>query len=153
VKRGSPTVTLVWLYQGKNADARRAEIETFDYPNFDIVTNVKDIPRQAELCIFWMDDDKPVSRSFIREMTNPLIAGEEFRAVMHFWAGNAISLPQSMLDAAALNGQKADVQSLLKLLLPVIDVAEKGPDGRAHIAFSSTERLAPLSLDAVGLPS
>jgi hypothetical protein len=61
MKRDSPTVTLVWLYQEKNADARRAEIEGFDYPNFDIVRNVKDIPRQAELCICWMDDDKPVS--------------------------------------------------------------------------------------------
>lgn len=37
------------------------------------------------------------------------------------------------LDEAGLSGQKADVQSLLKLLLLLIDVAEKGPNGRAHV--------------------
>jgi hypothetical protein len=57
---------------------------------------------------------------------------------MHFWWGNAISLPKSMFEAAGLDGQKANAQSLLRLLLPMIDVAEKGPNGRAHIAFSST---------------
>jgi hypothetical protein len=153
MKKGSPSVTLIWLYQGKNADARRAEIEDFDYPNFEIVGAVNNIPNHTELCIFWIGDDKPVSRNFIREMTNPLIADDEFRAVMHFWSGNAISLPKSMLDAAGVDGQKANTQSLLRLLLPVIDVAEKGPHGRAHVAFSSTEKLAPLSMDAVGLPS
>jgi hypothetical protein len=152
MKNGSPFVALIWLYRGKYPEARRAEIAAFDYPNFGVVEATKDIPDQTELCVFWIDDDKPVSRNFIREMANPLLAGEEFRAVMHFWSGNAISLPRSILDAS-FDGRKTDVQSLLRLLPPVIDAADKGPNGRAHIAFSSTERLAPLTVDAVGLPS
>jgi hypothetical protein len=100
-----------------------------------------------------MDDDKPVSRNFISEMTRPLIAGEDFRAVMHFWSGNAISLPKTLLDSAGFHSDGSNVQSLLKLLLPVLDAGDKGPNGRLHLAFSSTERLAPLSMDVVGFPS
>lgn len=148
-----PSVALIWMYQGKNAAARREEIGTFDYPNFVIVDTVRDIPAKTDLCVFWMDDEKPVARNFIDEMTKPLIAGEDFRAVMHFWAGNAISLPKKMLDATPIEDEKSGANSLLKLLLPLLDVTEKGPSGRVHLAFSSTERLAPLSMEPVGFPS
>ena len=149
----SPSVTLIWMYQGKNAAERREEIKGFDYPNFTVVSGIREIPAQADLCVFWMDDDKPVAQNFIHEMTKPLIAGEDFRAVMHFWSGNAMSLPKKMLDATALEQGQESVHSLLHLLLPVLDVTEKGTNGRAHLAFSSTERLAPLSMEPVGFPS
>jgi hypothetical protein len=153
MKRRLPSVALIWMYQGKNTAARRAEIETFDYPNTTIVSTIADIPANTDLCVFWMDDEKPVARDFIDQMTKPLIAGEDFRAVMHFWSGNAISLPKAMLDATPIEDDHEGVQSLLKLLLPVLDVSEKGPNGRVHLAFSSTERLAPLTMEPVGFPS
>jgi hypothetical protein len=153
MKRTVPTVALIWLYRGKNAAARREEIEKFDYPKFSIVTTIADIPANTDLCVFWMDDEKPVARNFIAEMTKPLIAGEDFRAVMHFWSGNAISLPKTLLDATAIDDDQSGVQSLLGLLLPVLDVTEKGPSGRVHLAFSSTERLAPMAMEPVGFPS
>ena len=99
-----------------------------------------------------MDDDKPIARNFIHEMTKPLIAGEDFRAVMHFWSGNAISLPKTMLDKTPVEDGHG-VHSLLQMLLPLLDVTEKGTKGRVHLAFSSTERLAPLSMEPVGFPS
>ena len=152
MKKKSPSVALIWMYQGKNAAGRRAEIERFDYPNFSVVGGIREIPAKTDLCVFWMDDDKPVAKTFIREMTKPLIAGDDFRAVMHFWSGNAISLPKTMLDAAPLE-DGGNMQSLLQMLLPLLDVTEKGTSGRVHLAFSSTERLAPLSMEPVGFPS
>jgi hypothetical protein len=153
MKRGLPSVALIWMYQGKNAAARRAEIEKFNYPNVTIVDTIADIPPKADLCVFWVDDEKPVVRDFIDQMTKPLIAGEDFRAVMHFWSGNAISLPKAMLDATPIEEEQEGVQSLLRLMLPVLDATEKGPNGRLHLAFSSTERLAPLAMDPVGFVS
>src|SRR2546428_8795762 len=119
MKRTRPSVALIWMYQGKNAAARRGEIEEFDYPNFKVIETVGEIPAKTDLCVFWMDDDKPVGKNFLDQMTKPLIAGEGFRAVMHFWSGNAISLPKKMLDATPLEDDQAGVYSLLKLLLPV----------------------------------
>ena len=153
MKKRSPLVALIWMYRGKDAATRRAEVEGFDYPNYKVVECVGDVPVNTDLCIFWIDDDKPVTKNFITEMASPLITGEDFRAVMHFWSGNAISLPKSMLDSAELPAENGNVQSLLRLLLPVLEVTEKGPNGRLHLAFSSTERLAPLSGDVVGIPS
>ena len=152
MKKRSPSVALIWMYQGKNAAARRQEIEQFAYPNFTIVNAIREIPAKTDLCVFWMDDDKPVTKNFITEMTNPLIVGEDFRAVMHFWSGNAISLPKTMLDAASIDDRE-NIQSLLKLLLPILDTNENGATGRLHLAFSSTERLAPLSMEPLGFPS
>src|SRR5579871_4909112 len=122
MKRRSPSVALIWMYQGKNASMRRAEIEAFDYSNFKVVSSLEQVPPDTDLCIFWVDDDKPVTKNFIREMTNPLIAGEDFRAVMHFWSGNAISLPKTMLDSADIDCNSGNVSSLLRMLLPVLDV-------------------------------
>lgn len=157
MKKNAPAVALIWMYRGKNAANRRAEIEAFDYPNYKVVDNIGDMPANTDLCIFWMDDDKPVTRHFIAQMTAPLIAGKEFRAVMHFWSGNAISIPKKMIDSAGVGADrgtdKTSVQSLLKLLLPVLDISDKGPASRLHLALSSTERLAPLSMEAVGFPS
>ena len=153
MKRMVPSVALIWIYKGQNAAARREEVDKFDYPNFSVVKTIADIPANADLCVFWMDDGKPVARNFIGEMTKPLIAGEDFRAVMHFWSGNAISLPKTLLDATDIDDDQSGVQSLLGLLLPVLDVTEKGQNGRIHLAFSSTERLAPMTMEPVGFPS
>ena len=162
MKRALPSVALIWMYRGKDASARKSEIQAFDYPDFTVIEveqdrpwsqTVRAIPAETEVCIFWIDDDKPVGRVFLKEMTQPL-ANKDLRAVMHYWSGNAFSLPKSMLDAFSLTQDNpATVPSLLQLLLPVLDAAEPRPQGRIHLAFSSTERLAPLSMDAVGFPS
>ena len=162
MKRALPSVALIWMYQGKDASARRGEIEGFDYPDFEVIEVAKDkpwsqavraIPQDTDVCVFWVDDHKPVGRGFLNEMTQPL-ANKDLHAVMHYWSGNAFSLPKDMLDAFSLTQDNpATVPSLLQLLLPVLDAAEPQPHGRIHLAFSSTERLAPLSMDPVGFPS
>jgi len=72
---------------------------------------------------------------------------------MHFWSGNALSIPKKMLDESPIDDDQAGLQSLLRLLLPVLDITEKESRGRIHLAFSSTERLAPMSMEPLGSPS
>jgi hypothetical protein len=152
MKKRPPSVALIWIYQGKNPGERRSEIETFEYPDFTVVERLQDVPAHTEICIFWMDDDKPVSRRFISEMTQPLVMEDDFKAIMHFWSGNAISLPKTMLENSVFKDDD-DAHSLLKRLLPTLDLSERQPNGRVHVAFSSTERLAPLTMEPVGYPS
>jgi hypothetical protein len=160
--RRLPAVTLLWRYQGKDAAARREQIEALEYPDFDIVDvgphetwtkGILEISPETEICIFLADDGKPIGKDFVEQMTRPLIAGKDLRAIMHFWAGNAMSIPKHMLDASPIEDDQPGVHSLLRLLIPTLDVVEKQPNGRVHVAFSSTERLAPMCMDPVGFPS
>ena len=161
MKKTWPAVALVWMYQGKDLARRRAEVQSFDYPNFKIVESFAGIPAGTDLCVFWLDDDKPVTKDFIRAMTKPVTVNGDFQAAIHFWSGNAICLPgnvldsstSKILDSSAFGSDGCNVQSLLKLLLPVLDRENDGPKGRLHLAFSSTERLAPLSLEPAGFPN
>jgi len=162
MKRRSPSVALIWMYQGKNAPARLAEIKGFNYPEFEVIDAgkagewsraIRAVSARTELCVFWVDDEKPVGKDFLQQMTQPLVASEELQAVMHFWSGNALSIPKKMLDESPIDDDQAGLQSLLRLLLPVLEVTEKEPRGRIHLAFSSTERLAPMSMEPLGSPS
>lgn len=152
MKKKPPSVALIWMYQGKNAAARREEIERFDYPNLTVVGGIQDVPAETDLCVFWMDDDQPVTENFINEMTKPLIAGEDFRALIHFWSASAMSLPKKLLDATSLGNAQGSVNPLLQLLLPGADGA-KATHGRMHSSLSSIEMLALLSMEPVGFPS
>jgi hypothetical protein len=162
MKRALPSVAVVWMYQGKDPAVRRLEIERFDYPDFQVfevgkdrawARAVKAVPERVDVCVFWIDDGKPVGKDFLREMIQPL-ANKDLHAVMHYWSGNAFSIPRHMLDAFSLTQDNpATVPSLLQLLLPVLDAAEPRPSARIHLAFSSTERLAPLTVDVPGFVS
>lgn len=147
------------MYQGKDLKDRFERISELDYPNFEIIEvreghgwskAVKDVPEPTEVCVFWIDDGKPVGNDFLQKLTQPITAPKESRAVMHFWSGNALSVSKSLVDQCPLEDEHIPTSSLLKLLLPVLDVAEKEPHGRVHFAFSSTERLAPLAMDPIG---
>ena len=150
------------MYQGKDSPARLEQIAAFDYPNFEVIEvqksgawskAIESIPAHTNVCIFWIDDDKPVGKDFLKQMTRPIVATDELKAIMHYWSGNALSVPKDLLDASPLGDATSPVQSLLRLLLPVLDSAEKQPNGRLHVAFSSTERLAPMSMEPLGFPS
>ena len=162
MSRKSPSIALLWMYQGQNASARREQIEGWNYPNCEVVVAdpqhgwsraIESVAPKTDICIFWMDDDKPVGRDFLHEMTRPLAAGEDLSAVMHFWSGNAVSILKTVLDSSPIKDDQPGTYSLLKLLVPMLDVTAKGPNGRLHLALSSTERLAPLSMEPVGFPS
>ena len=80
------------------------------------------------------------------------MSSEDFGPVIHFWSGNAISVTKELVDALPLTDHEPGVHSLLKLLMPMLDATDRGPNGRIHLALSSIERLAPLSLEPVGFP-
>ncbi len=157
-----PPIAILWLYQGRDRETRLAQIEQWDYPEFELLDvgakgqwsrAIKAVSKHVEVCIFWIDDGKPIGRDFLEEMVRPLIASRQLRAVMHFWSGNAISVPKDLLDASPIHDDQLGMHSLLKLLLPLLEDSTKGPGGRAHVAFSSTERLAPMSMEPLGFPS
>jgi hypothetical protein len=161
MSRKSPTVALLWMYRGGNATTRREQICQWNDADFELVEvdpklgwghAIQSVPSETEICILWSDDDKPVGRDFVRQMTQPLTSGEDFSAVMHFWAGNAVSVLKTVLDEASINEAESGSQSVLRLLVQTLDTVDKGPNGRVHLALSSTERLAPLSMEPVGFP-
>ena len=157
----SPTVALLWMYRGGNAAKRREQISQWADADFQLVEvnpslgwdhAIQTVRDETDIYILWSDDDKPVGHDFLREMTQPLISGEDFGAAMHFWSGNAVSVLKTVLDNAPIDDIQPGSQSLLKIIMQTLDTADKGPNGRVHIAISSTERLAPLSMEPVGYP-
>jgi hypothetical protein len=158
----SPAVTLLWMYTGKDAERRRHQIQGWGYPDLEVLEAdpelgwyraIQNLTGETDICVFWMDDDKPVGPHFLHQMVQPLMSHEDSGAVMHFWSGNAVSVLREILDASSIKGVQPEGTSLLKLLVPMLDATDKGPSGRLHLALSSTERLAPLSMDPVGFPS
>lgn len=161
MKKDLPPLALVWVYQGGDVAARLKTVSAFDYPNFEIVDvgegqswlkALDAIPASAEMCVLWLDDGKHVSRNFLREMILPLTASPASGPALHFWSGNALSIPTRMIERSGLPDYIGS-PSLLSLLLPLLERAGKEPGERVHLIFSSTERLSPMSMDPVGLPS
>jgi hypothetical protein len=160
MSRKSPAVSLLWMYRGDNAAARREQISQWGDADFEIVEvnhlgwghAIQSLRNDTEICILWSDDDKPVGSDFLRQMTQPLISGEDYGASMHFWSGNAVSVLKTALDETPMKDIQAGSQSLLKIIVQMLDTVDKGPNGRVHVALSSTERLAPLSMEPVGFP-
>ena len=75
MKRALPSVALIWMHQGKDSAGRKQEVEGFDYPDFELIEvgedwawsrAVKTVPAHTEVCVFWIDDGKPVSTWFGR---------------------------------------------------------------------------------------
>src|SRR5947207_3195518 len=162
MSRKSPAVTLLWMYTGKNAAARRRQIQGWCHTNLAVVeadprvgwcAAIQAANRETDIYVFWMDDDKPIGHDFLNQMIQPLIVRAEFGVVMHFWTGNAVSVLKKTLDAAPLKDDQARGSSLLKLLLPILDAADRKSGGRVSLALSSTERLAPITMEPVGFPS
>lgn len=162
MSRKTPAVALLWMYEGKNTEARREQIRAWEYKNLELIeadpkagwkNAIRALPEETSICIFWIDDDKPVGGDFMSQMIEPLVSPEGFGPVMHFWSGNAVAVKKEVLDAALITYDEAGCRSLLRLLMPMLDASDKGPNGRIHLALSSTERLAPLSMEPVGFPS
>ena len=154
-------VTLLWMYRGTDPETRREQMAQWNDPPFDLIEvdpklgwsrAIQTVPTDTGICILWSDDDKPVGRDFIRQMTHPLISGEDFGASMHFWSGNAVSVLGSVLHDAHIKDSEIGGSSVLRLLVQMLDTTEKSPTGRIHVALSSTEKLAPMSMEPVGYP-
>jgi hypothetical protein len=154
-----PNLTLVWMYQGHDSAARREVIESLDYPCVDVIRpershsidHLSDLMSpNSEVCVFWADDDKPVSPDFLKQMVKPLVVEGSGRAAMHLWSGNAVAMPRSALKTVQEGEFSVLGDSFMKLALLFLDVGSAAQGVRAQVAFSSTERLAPLCAEPVG---
>ena len=154
-------VSIIWAYEGQSLDARREIVRALKYPSFEIVEAgqvstvgelVASISPASDVCVFWADDDKPIARDFIDKMVQPLRGSE---TGIHLWAGNALAVTAEAVRALTDEGDREFAMtgpSFLKVLLPFLGGTERLPGARAHVALSSTERLAPLCTEAVGMP-
>jgi hypothetical protein len=150
------------MYEGNDPEERRAMIEGLGYPGIEVLTLDKLPPLdqldrfispESEACIFWADDDKPVRPDFLQQMVRPLFENGSGRAALHLWSGNAVAVPRSALQSIQGGNFKLLRNSFMSLALFFLDVGSASEGMRAHVAFSSTERLAPLCAEPVGLPS
>ena len=154
-----PRLTLIWTYLGTDPQGRREEIHALDYPQIDIVVPETShslgqmaelISPETDVCVFWADDDKPVSPMFLQELVRPLSLEGSDRAAMHLWAGNALAIPKDALVNVREPHFTPSLNSFMKLALSFLDVGAAEFGARSQVVFSSTERLAPLCGDPVG---
>jgi hypothetical protein len=147
------------MYCGKDCENRRTTIDSLAYRDFTVISTdgartlsqlASGVPEDTEVCVFWADDGKPVSPNFLRDMVAPL---NDNGTDMHLWSGNALAMPCSTLHAVGKGEFVFKVGSFLKLALLYLDATFASRGRRAHVAFSSTEKLAPMCAEPVGLPS
>lgn len=157
-----PKVTLIWIYEGADAETRRDVINALDYPDFNVIAAqgvrslselASSVSDECDVCVFWADDGKPVGPQFLIEMVQPLGAAG---ADMHLWSGNALAMSRATLQAVPEAEFVFKVDTFMKLTLIFLDASvgtSSTPERRAHVAFSSTERLAPICAEPVGMVS
>jgi hypothetical protein len=154
-----PKLTLVWLYEGDDVEDRRDAVSALDYPDVEIVTPDRNHPldqltdlisSDAEVCLFWSDDGKPVGMDFLKSMVRPLSADEPSPAVMHLWSGNAVAMRKSALDAVQKGMFRLVGSSFMKLAIFFLEVGAESRAVRAQVVVSTTEQLVPLSAEPYG---
>jgi hypothetical protein len=154
------------MYDGEDAKARLSSIYSLDYPEFSVViadgtqtllelgTHIAD---EAEICVFWADDGKPVGPRFLREMVQPLtLADNEPGAAlpdMHLWSGNALAMTCGTFYDVGNDDFIFKTSSFMKMALRFLDASNSLHGRKAQVTFSSIERLAPMCAEPVGLPS
>ncbi len=154
-----PNLTLVWMYQGRDPENRRQTIKELDYPQVEIISPERAqslghlmelLSPDSEVCVFWADDDKPVGPDFLRRMVEPLLGEDSARAAMHLWSGNAVAIARAALESVQAREFQILGNSFMNLALLLLDVGSASDGVRSHVAFSSTERLAPMCAEPVG---
>src|SRR5688572_19725273 len=154
-----PKLTLVWLYEGDAPDDRRKAVLALDYPGVDVVTPDKNHPLDqltdlmapdAEVCMFWSDDGKPVGTDFLKLMVRPVVEGDHPSALVHLWSGNAVVLRRNGLDAVQKGMFRLVGNSFMKLAIFFLEVGSESRGVRSQVVVSTTEQLVPLSGEPFG---
>jgi len=154
------------MYDGEDAKARLSSIYSLDYPEFNVViadgtqtllelgTHLAD---DAEICVFWADDGKPVGPNFLRDMVQPLtLDGTDATSAlpdMHLWSGNALAMTSGTFYDVGNDDFVFKTSSFMKMALRFLDASNSLRGRKAQVTFSSVERLAPMCAEPVGLPS
>ena len=153
------------LLVGNDEVRKAAELFAFESQRVRIRTSSAISPKGlrdlfdsgTEAYVFWVDDDKPVVPGFLHEMVRPIYrddwASEDHaiacgRPIVHFWSGNALCVPRSVLDRCTLDDEDFRGNSLLGLLTPILDVAGGRVKNRIPVALSSSEKLAPFGTES-----
>jgi hypothetical protein len=154
-----PKITLVWMYEGDDLEARRKAVAALDYPEVDLISPEKSYPLDqlvdlmapdAEFCLFWSDDDKPVGSDFLKQMIRPLLADDRPQALMHLWSGNAVAMRREALESVQKGIFRLVGNSFLKLAIFFLEVGSESRGARSQVVVSSTEQLVPLSGEPFG---
>jgi len=154
-----PKITLVWMYEGEDLDARRKAVAALDYPEVDLILPDKSYPLDqlvdlmspdSDVCVFWSDDDKPVGSDFLKQMVRPLLAGDQPLPLMHLWSGNAVAMRREALESVQKGIFRLVGNSFMKLAIFFLEVGSESRGARAQVIVSSTEQLVPLSGEPVG---
>jgi hypothetical protein len=165
VKTRLPKLTLLWLYEGTDQESRRSTIESLDYPDVYVIFSNGNrplselalcIPEDSELCVFWADDGKPIGPGFLRDMVRPLIAtedGNKPNSDMHLWSGNALAMRRGKFCEVGVLDFVFKMNAFMKMALLLLDASYAVNGRRANVVFSTTEHLAPMCAEPVGLPS
>ena len=157
VEHGFPRISIIWAYEGRNKEARLQAIAALKYPGFEIIEAervkaasdlIGAISPSSEVCVFWADDDKPIASDFLNKMIQPLNSA----TAIHLWGGNALAVNATRVRDLTGGEFIFTGRSFLKVMLPFLEGRARTPGARSHVALSSTERLAPLCIDPVGLP-
>ena len=154
-----PKLTLVWMYEGDDLDARRKAVCALDYPEVEVISPDSSHPLDqlvalmspdSEVCVFWSDDDKPVGSDFLKLMVRPLLADEQPPALMHLWSGNAVAMRREALESVQKGIFRLVGNSFMKLAIFFLEVGSESRGARAQVVISSTEQLVPLSGEPFG---
>ena len=154
-----PKLTLIWLYEGEDPDERRKAVSGLDYPCVEFVTPDRDHPIEqlsdlissdAEVCMFWSDDGKPVGDDFLKQMVRPLMARGQSGPLMHLWSGNAVVLRRVALEAVQKGMFRLVGNSFMKLAIFFLEVGSESRGVRSQVVISTTEQLVPLSGEPYG---
>jgi hypothetical protein len=115
------------------------------------------IADDAEICVFWADDGKPVGPRFLREMVQPLSQDDTGATSalpdMHLWSGNALAMTCGTFYDVGNDDFVFKTSSFMKMALRFLDASNSLRGRKAQVTFSSIERLAPMCAEPVGLPS
>ena len=154
-----PKLTLVWMYEGDDLDARRKAVSALDYPGVEVISPDSSHPLDqlvalmapdSEVCVFWSDDDKPVGSDFLKQMVRPLLTDEQPPALMHLWSGNAVAMRREALESVQKGIFRLVGNSFMKLAIFFLEVGSESRAARAQVVISSTEQLVPLSGEPFG---
>lgn len=154
-----PKLTLVWMYEGDDLEARRKAVEALDYPEVDLISPDKSYPLDqladlmapdADICVFWSDDDKPVGSDFLKQMVRPLLADEQPPPLMHLWSGNAVAMRREALESVQKGIFRLVGNSFMKLAIFFLEVGSESRGARAQVVVSTTEQLVPLAGETFG---
>jgi hypothetical protein len=132
-------------------------MRTLDSVSLDAI--FKAVSPESRALVFWVDDEKLVSRTFPLDMAAPLsLAGDDASPQsadrhLHFWDGNALAISRSVAESLAISDLNLRDDSLLTLLSDVVGRGIQLSERKLKVMFSPLERFSAIDAQPMGLAS